>query len=158
MGYESSELLLVNFRSVPVRDPNSPVSDKCSTTRVVVFNGVDYGVSDEQGAASNSDDDRIARVERRVDLLAAELTAATVGRDRAHEGISKLLELLLNSVCPRLVASTAGLTQTSRLLSSAPNETSNLCRTSRPIRPRRSARSGPNSNRSPTPQTTTPHK
>ena len=49
-------------------------------------------MNEEQRTESGVVEDRLALVERRVDLLSAELMAATAGRDRAHEDISKLLE------------------------------------------------------------------
>ena len=49
-------------------------------------------MNDEQRTKGSTDVERIERIERRLDLLSAELVAATAGRDRAHEDISKLLE------------------------------------------------------------------
>ena len=45
-----------------------------------------------QESSSELTNDRLDRLERRFDVLTAELAAATAGRDRAHDDISKLLE------------------------------------------------------------------
>ena len=50
------------------------------------------GVDRERSSANEVTTDRLDRLERRFDVLVAELTAASVGRDRAHADIARLLE------------------------------------------------------------------
>ena len=50
------------------------------------------GVDRERSSANEVATDRLDRLERRFDVLVAELTAASVGRDRAHADIARLLE------------------------------------------------------------------
>ena len=50
------------------------------------------GVDRERSSANEVATDRLDRLERRFDVLVAELTAASAGRDRAHADIARLLE------------------------------------------------------------------
>ena len=50
------------------------------------------GVDRERSSTNEGETGRLDRLERRFDVLVAELTAASAGRDRAHADIARLLE------------------------------------------------------------------